>query len=91
MEVIAVLWLVLELTGDPVLVGLAGAAPLSLAFISVFAGAVVDRLPRRLLLATMQFIAAGLAFLLMLLLLLDTLPGLDDFRHHRRRRRVPHL
>ena len=73
MEVIAVLWLVLELTGNPVLVGLAGAAPLSLAFISVFAGAVVDRLPRRLLLATMQFIAAGLAFLLMLLLLLDTL------------------
>ena len=73
MEVIAVLWLVLELTGDPVLVGLAGAAPLSLAFVSIFAGAVVDRLPRRLLLATMQFIAATSAFLLMLLLLLDAL------------------
>lgn len=73
MEVIAVLWLVLELTGDPVLVGLAGAAPLSLAFMSVFAGAVVDRLSRRLLLAAMQFIAAALAFLLMLLLILDTL------------------
>lgn len=73
MEVIAVLWLVLDLTGDPVLVGLAGAAPLSLAFVSVFAGAVVDRLPRRLLLAAMQFIAAALAFLLMLLLMLDTL------------------
>ena len=73
MEVIAVLWLVLELTGDPVLVGLAGAAPLSLAFMSVFAGAVVDRLSRRLLLAAMQFIAAALAFVLMLLLILDTL------------------
>ena len=73
MEVIAVLWLVLELTGDAVLVGLAGAAPLSLAFLSVFAGAVVDRLPRRLLLATMQFIAAALAFLLMALLLMDAL------------------
>ena len=73
MEVIAVLWLVLELTGNAVLVGLAGAAPLSLAFMSVFAGAVVDRLPRRLLLAAMQFIAAALAFLLMLLLFLDAL------------------
>ena len=73
MEVIAVLWLVLELTGNAVLVGLAGAAPLSLAFMSVFAGAVVDRLPRRLLLAAMQFIAAALAFLLMLLLFLDVL------------------
>ena len=67
------LWLVLELTGDAVLVGLAGAAPLSLAFLSVFAGAVVDRLPRRILLATMQFIAAVLAFLLMALLLMDAL------------------
>ena len=73
MEVIAVLWLVLELTGNAVMVGLAGAAPLSLAFLSVFAGAVVDRLPRRLLLATMQFIAAALAFLLMALLLMDAL------------------
>ena len=73
MEVIAILWLVLELTGNAVLVGLAGAAPLSLAFLSVFAGAVVDRLPRRLLLAVMQFIAAGLAFVLMALLVMDTL------------------
>ena len=73
MEVIAVLWLVLELTNDALLVGLAGAAPLALAFLSVFAGAVVDRLPRRILLATMQFIAAALAFLLMTLLLLDAL------------------
>ncbi len=73
MEVIAILWLVLELTGNAVLVGLAGAAPLSLAFLSVFAGAVVDRLPRRRLLAVMQFIAAALGFLLMLLMLLDAL------------------
>ena len=74
MEVIAVLWLVLVLTdNNSVLVALAGAAPLSLAFLSVFAGAVVDRLPRRLLLATMQFIAAALAFLLMALLLMDAL------------------
>ena len=73
MEVIAVLWLVLELTDNAVLVGLAGAAPLSLAFLSVFAGAVVDRLPRRLLLAVMQFIAAALAFVLMSLLMLDTI------------------
>ena len=73
MEVIAILWLVLELTGNAVLVGLAGAAPLSLAFLSVFAGAVVDRLPRRRLLAVMQFIAAALAFVLMALLLMDTL------------------
>ena len=73
MEVIAILWLVLELTGNAVLVGLAGAAPLSLAFLSVFAGAVVDRLPRRLLLAVMQFIAAALAFVLMALLVMDTL------------------
>ena len=73
MEVIAVLWLVLELTGDPLLVGLAGAAPLSLAFISVFAGAVVDRLPRHLLMAASHVVAAALAFVLMFLLLSDGL------------------
>ena len=67
MEIIAVLWLVLELTGDPLLVGLAGGSALGLAFLSVFAGAVVDRMPRRLLMAAGHFIAAGLAFLLMAL------------------------
>ena len=91
MEVIAVLWLVLELTGNAVLVGLAGAAPLSLAFMSVFAGAVVDRLPRRLLLAAMQFIAAALAFLLMLLLFLDALQVWMIFLIYHRRWPVPHL
>ena len=70
MEVIAVSWLVVQLTGgNEVLVSLAGAAALGLAFLSVFAGAVVDRLPRRLLMGTMQFIAAGLALLMMALLL----------------------
>ena len=70
MEVIAVSWLVVQLTGgNEVLVSLAGAAALGLAFLSVFAGAVVDRLPRRLLMGTMQFIAAGLAVLMMVLLL----------------------
>ena len=73
MEVIAVLWLVLELTGDPLLVGLAGGSALGLAFLSVFAGAVVDRLPRRLLMAAGQFIAAALAFLLMALFLMEGL------------------
>ena len=69
MEVIAVSWLVLELTnGNEILVSLIGAAALSLAFLSVFAGAVVDRLPRRLLMGLMQFIAAALAVLMMLLL-----------------------
>ncbi len=73
MEIIAVLWLVLELTGDPLLVGLAGGSALGLAFLSVFAGAVVDRLPRRVLMAGGQFIAAALAFVLMLLFLMDGL------------------
>ncbi len=73
MEIIAILWLVLELTNNAVLVGLAGAAPLSLAFLSVFAGAVVDRMPRRLLLAAMQFIAGALALVLMALLVMDAL------------------
>ena len=73
MEIIAVLWIVLELTGDPLLVGLAGGSALGLAFLSVFAGAVVDRLPRRLLMAGGQVIAAALAFLLMFLLLADGL------------------
>ena len=70
MEVIAVSWLVLELTnGNEILVSLIGAAALSLAFLSVFAGAVVDRLPRRLLMSLMQFVAAALAVLMMLLLI----------------------
>ena len=73
MEIIAVLWLVLELTGDALLVGLAGGSALGLAFLSVFAGAVVDRMPRRLLMAAGHFIAAALAFLLMALLLMDAL------------------
>ena len=73
MEIIAVLWLVLELTGDPLLVGLAGGSALGLAFLSVFAGAVVDRLPRRLLMAGGHFVAAILAFLLAALLLADGL------------------
>ncbi len=73
MEIIAVLWIVLELTGDPLLVGLAGGSALALAFLSVFAGAVVDRLPRHLLMAGGHFVAAALAFLLMLLLLTDGL------------------
>ena len=73
MEIIAIVWIVVELTGDPLLVGLAGGSALALAFLSVFAGAVVDRLPRRLIMAAVQFIAAALAFLLMLLLLTDGL------------------
>jgi MFS family permease len=70
MEVIAVSWLVVQLTdGDEVLVSLVGAAALSLAFLSVFAGAVVDRVPRRLLMSLMQFIAMALAIMTLLLLL----------------------
>ncbi len=73
MELIAVLWLVLELTGNPLLVGLAGSAHFGLAFVSLFTSAIIDRRPRHLLMAASHTVAAAMAFLLMFLLLFDGL------------------
>ena len=64
-----VAWLVLTMTDSPFLVGLTSSVRLATNFISLFAGAVADRLPRQLVLATVEFTLASLAVLMLLLVI----------------------
>ena len=59
---------ILELTGSYFLVGLISAARMGLNFLALFAGAIVDRLPRQRVLATVEFIMASLGFLMLVLI-----------------------
>ena len=67
METLVVAWLVLTLTDSPFLVGLISSVRLATNFISLFAGAVADRLPRRLVLAAVEFTLASLAVVMLAL------------------------
>lgn len=68
MQQVAQGWLVLRLTGSPLLLGLvAAAASLPVLLLSLPAGALVDRVSRHRLLITTQIIAMLLAFILALL------------------------
>ncbi|PKB63895.1 MAG: hypothetical protein BZY80_04955 [SAR202 cluster bacterium Io17-Chloro-G2] len=69
METLVVAWLVLTLTDSPFLVGLISSVRLATNFISLFAGAVADRLPRRLVLAAVEFTLASLAVLMLALVM----------------------
>ena len=61
-------WLVLELTNSEALLGLAGAvAGFPTLFLAAFAGVLVDRMDRKLLLTTGNLINAGVAFTLAVL------------------------
>ncbi len=55
MEFVVLAWFVLTLTDSPFLVGLISAARMALNFLALFAGALVDRLPRHKLLAATEF------------------------------------
>ena len=66
-------WFVLTLTDSPFLVGLIAAARMALNFLALFAGALADRLPRNLLLCTVEFIMGSLGILMLALILTGSL------------------
>lgn len=69
METVVMAWFVLTLTDSPFLVGLAGSTRMAANVLALFAGAMVDRLPRHLLLSAVGFSMGALAFLVLVLLL----------------------
>jgi MFS family permease len=73
METLVVAWLVLTLTDSPFQLGLISSVRLATNFISLFAGAIADRLPRQLVLATVEFTLASLAVLMLALVVTDRL------------------
>ena len=66
-------WFVLTLTDSPFLVGSIAAARMALNFLALFAGAVSDRLPRNLLLMSVEFIMGSMGILMLALILTDLL------------------
>jgi predicted MFS family arabinose efflux permease len=73
MEAVVLAWYVLTLTDNPFLVGLIAAARMALNFFALFAGAIVDRVPRNRLLAGVEFVMAALGILMLFLILRDLL------------------
>jgi predicted MFS family arabinose efflux permease len=69
MEAAVLGWFVLTLTDSPFLVGLVAAARMALNFLALFAGAIADRLPRNLLLASVEFVMASLGLVMLTLIL----------------------
>ena len=68
MEAVVLGWYVLEITGSYFLVGLISAARMGLNFLALFAGAIVDRLPRQRVLAAVEFTMASLGLLMITLI-----------------------
>ncbi len=68
MEALVLGWLVLTMTDSPLYVGLVTAARLGLNPMALFAGAVVDRLPRNLVLVGVEMTAALLGLLMLVLI-----------------------
>lgn len=56
MEALVLAWYILEVTGDPFLVGLIASARMGLNFLALFSGAIADRLPRHRLLAAIEMV-----------------------------------
>ncbi|PCH59920.1 MAG: hypothetical protein COC11_01125 [Candidatus Neomarinimicrobiota bacterium] len=69
MEMLVMGWFVLTLTDSPFLVGAISAARMSLNLLALFAGAVADRVPKQRVLATVEFVMAGFAVLMIVLIL----------------------
>ena len=69
MENVVVVSLVLSLTDSPLLVGLISSARLTTNFLALFAGAVADRLSRRLVLAAVEFTLASLSVVMLALII----------------------
>jgi len=68
MEMIVVVWYVLNVTDSPFLVGLTAAARMGFNFLALFAGATADLLPRRTLMIIIQAILASLALVMLVLI-----------------------
>ncbi len=68
METVVVVWYVLNLTDSPFLVGLTASARMGFNFLALFAGATADRVPRKVLLAVVEFLLASLAVLMLTLI-----------------------
>ena len=66
-------WFVLTLTDSPFLVGSIAAARMALNFLALFAGAISDRLPRNLLLMSVEFVMGLMGILMLALILTDLL------------------
>lgn len=73
MEAVVLGWLILTLTDSPFLVGAISAARMALNIMALFAGAVADRVPRHRILATVEFLMAALALVMIVLILSDVL------------------
>ncbi len=68
MEMVVVVWYVLNLTDSPFLVGLTSAARLGFNFLALFAGATADIVPRRTLMIIVQVVLASLALVMLTLI-----------------------
>ena len=66
-------WFVLSLTDSPFLVGSIAAARMALNFLALFAGAIADRLPRNLMLVSVEFVMGSMGILMLALILTDML------------------
>ena len=69
MEMLVMGWFVLTMTDSPFLVGAISAARMSLNLLALFAGAVADRVPNQRGVATEEFLMAGFAALMIILIL----------------------
>ena len=66
-------WFVLTLTDSPFLVGSIAASRMALNFLALFTGAIADRLPRNLLLMSVEFVMGTMGILMLALILTDLL------------------
>ena len=73
MEMVVIGWFVLTLTDSPFLVGAISAARMSLNILALFAGAVADRVPKQRVLATVEFLMAAFAGIMILLIMIGFL------------------
>ena len=69
MEAVVLGWFILTLTDSPFLVGAISAARMSLNILALFAGAVADRAPRHKILASVNFMMAAFAAVMLILIL----------------------
>ena len=69
MEAAVLGWYILDLTDSPFLVGLISAARMSLNLMALFAGAIVDRLPRHRVLAAVEIGLSSLGIVILFLIL----------------------
>jgi len=69
MEGVVLGWFILTKTDSPFLAGAIWSARMSLNIMSLFAGAIADRIPRHKILAAVNFMTAALSILMLLLIL----------------------